>query len=72
MIGTRWTKNFAISEDELEYLVNTMLERETPMTTRELARCWKERCDGAADYRRAAAADAGRTLRLHPRRTRRK
>ena len=38
MIGTRWTKNFNITDDELDLLVNTLLEQETPMTTRELAR----------------------------------
>ena len=35
---TRWTKNFTVTDEELDMLVNVMLERETPMTTRELAR----------------------------------
>lgn len=38
MLGTRWAKNFTISDEELDFLVNVLLERETPMTTRELAR----------------------------------
>ncbi|MDQ7025965.1 MAG: hypothetical protein Q9P44_10450 [Anaerolineae bacterium] len=37
MLATRWTENFTISDEELDYLVNVLLERETPMTTRELA-----------------------------------
>src|SRR5215207_3341749 len=74
MIGTRWTKNFAISEDELDALVNAMLERETPMTTRELARLLVEtrlqkeqdlinaRYQGTAIYRPAQKYDVGARL----------
>lgn len=74
MIGTRWTKNFAIGEDELDFLVNTMLERETPMTTRELARLLVEtrlhkdqellnaRYKGTNIYRPAQKYDVGARL----------
>lgn len=43
MVATRWHKNFSVTAEELDYLVNVMLERETPMTTRELARLLVER-----------------------------
>jgi hypothetical protein len=74
MIGTRWTTNFAVSENELDSLVNTMLERETPMTTRELTRLLVEtrlqqeqelisaRYQGTAIYRPAQKYEVGARL----------
>jgi hypothetical protein len=39
MIPTQhWARNFAIEDEDIEYLTNLLLERETPLETEELAR----------------------------------
>jgi hypothetical protein len=38
MLGNRWARNFTVSNDDVDYLMNTLLEQETPMTTRQLSR----------------------------------
>src|SRR4051794_2015170 len=37
MITHPWTRSFPLSEDDVDSLVNLLLERETPMTTEQLA-----------------------------------
>ncbi|MCA9913797.1 MAG: hypothetical protein KC496_10635, partial [Anaerolineae bacterium] len=37
MLSKRWTRDFTVSEEDVEYLINTLLEKETPMTTPELS-----------------------------------
>ncbi len=37
MLSKRWTRDFTVSEEDVEYLINTLLEKETPMTTAELS-----------------------------------
>lgn len=37
MVSNRWIENFVVSQEDLDFLVNTLLETETPMTSRELA-----------------------------------
>jgi hypothetical protein len=37
MISKRWTRDFAVSDEDVEFLINTLLEKETPMTTVELS-----------------------------------
>src|SRR5688572_981306 len=34
----RWARSFTVTDEDIEYLMNLLLERETPMTTRELAK----------------------------------
>src|SRR5687767_16015246 len=34
----RWARSFTVTEEDIDYLMNLLLERETPMTTRELAK----------------------------------
>jgi len=38
MLHDRWARNFTITKEDLDYLINYMLEKETPMTTRDLSR----------------------------------
>lgn len=38
MLGNRWVRNFTVSDTDVDYLMNTLLEQETPMTTRQLSR----------------------------------
>ncbi len=37
MLSKRWTRDFAVSDEDVEFLINTLLEKETPMTTVELS-----------------------------------
>src|SRR5687768_16494236 len=37
MMTHPWTRSFPLSEDDVDSLVNLLLERETPMTTEQLA-----------------------------------
>jgi hypothetical protein len=39
----RWARSFTVTEDDIDYLMNLLLERETPMTTRELAKILVEK-----------------------------
>lgn len=39
----RWARSFTVTEEDIEYLMNLLLERETPMTTRELAKILVEK-----------------------------
>jgi hypothetical protein len=36
MSDLHWMHNFEVTDEELDFIMNTMLEQETPMTTREL------------------------------------
>lgn len=38
MVTNTWSSNFTITLDDVEYLANVLVERETPMTTGQLAR----------------------------------
>lgn len=38
MLGNRWARNFSVTEADVDYLLNMLLEQETPMTTRQLSR----------------------------------
>ncbi|MGB7341736.1 MAG: hypothetical protein WBC91_22755 [Phototrophicaceae bacterium] len=38
MLANRWARNFKITQDDIDYIMNLLLEEETPMTTRQLAR----------------------------------
>lgn len=43
MIPTHhWARNFAVTDDDIEYLANYLLERETPLSSAELARALVE------------------------------
>jgi len=37
MLSKRWTRDFTVSDEDVEFLINTLLEKETPMTTVELS-----------------------------------
>jgi hypothetical protein len=37
MLATQWTRNFIVTDADVEYLTGLMLERETPMTSGDLA-----------------------------------
>lgn len=37
MVSTHWSRNFVVNQQDIEYVTNVLLERETPMTTSELA-----------------------------------
>jgi len=43
MSSHRWSSNFEITPDEIEYLINLLVERETPLTTPQLAAALVER-----------------------------
>lgn len=38
MLANRWARNFEVSKDDIDYVMNMLLEEETPMTTRQLAK----------------------------------
>ncbi|GAB5490245.1 MAG: hypothetical protein Phog2KO_04600 [Phototrophicaceae bacterium] len=38
MLAKRWARNFKVNQEDIDYLMNLLLEEETPMTTRQLAR----------------------------------
>ncbi|MEL6527134.1 MAG: hypothetical protein AAFQ07_15635 [Chloroflexota bacterium] len=38
MLVERWARNFSVTQDDIDIIMNLMLEEETPMTTRQLAR----------------------------------
>ncbi|RMG69656.1 MAG: hypothetical protein D6711_19025, partial [Chloroflexi bacterium] len=39
----QWARNFSIQPDDIDYLVNLLLEKETPMTSQQLARILVEK-----------------------------
>ncbi|MFO7322260.1 MAG: hypothetical protein DIU68_011050 [Chloroflexota bacterium] len=41
--GHHWARNFTVTDDDIEYLTNYLLERETPLSSAELARALVER-----------------------------
>lgn len=38
MLANRWARNFKVTTDDIDYIMNLLLEQETPMTTRQLAK----------------------------------
>lgn len=38
MLANRWARNFKVNTDDIDYLMNLLLEEETPMTTRQLTK----------------------------------
>ncbi|MEO1288764.1 MAG: hypothetical protein AAFV93_13430, partial [Chloroflexota bacterium] len=38
MLANRWARDFEITQDDIDYLMNLLLEQETPMTTRQMAK----------------------------------
>jgi len=38
MLANRWARNFEVTKNDLDYIMNMLLEEETPMTTRQLAK----------------------------------
>jgi hypothetical protein len=38
MLHDRWARNFTISKEDMDFLINYLLEHETPLNTRDLAR----------------------------------
>lgn len=38
MLANRWARNFKVTSDDIDYIMNMLLEQETPMTTRQLAK----------------------------------
>lgn len=38
MLANRWARNFKVTKEDIDDLMNLLLEEETPMTTRQLAR----------------------------------
>ncbi len=38
MLANRWARNFKVTTEDIDYIMNLLLEQETPMTTRQLAK----------------------------------
>ena len=38
MLGNRWANTFTVTQDDIDFIVNHLLEEETPKTTRQLTR----------------------------------
>lgn len=57
MLANQWMRNFSITNDDIDWLTNYLIEKETPLTTREIARLLvqqkleKEQSEAEARYK---------------------